>query len=76
MIMGTEKLYMDIRYTSRYMCIYDILAADNENDNGNGQRIIHGRRRMVNEHNEKACKDNTTKNKIKTTKDGQSMMRR
>jgi len=54
MIMGTEKLYMDIRYTSRYMCIYDILAADNENDNGNGQRIIHGRRRMVNEHNEKA----------------------
>ena len=56
MRIGKEKLYIDIRYTNRLMCIYDVLAADNESDNGNGQRIIYGRRRMVNEHNEKAGK--------------------
>ena len=76
MIMGTEKLYMDIRYTSRYMCIYDILAADNENDNGNGQRIIHGRRRMVMSITRKREKRIQLRKKNKTTKDGQSKMRR
>ena len=75
MIMGTEKLYMDIRYTSRYMCIYDILAEAMKMIAATAKETYMGEDGWLMSITRKREKIIQLR-KNKTTKDGQSKMRR